>query len=170
MTLDEVIREASYVSLWLSQLRSADDVLDPTDRINVWLVVDDLAAELALTLRDLLNDATLALVDLDIEPGETFHAGHDVVVMGRRSVGSDKWAGWALCGALAQQLVDPETGEQIRAVPLDVMRSTVAGCADDALTSSKWRVTALRQLVDVERYHLEQPISQSVIRRERGRV
>lgn len=168
MTLDEALNGATAASAWLASLRS-DVVMTPDERINLWLVLDDLADELRMVLRDLETDATLALVDLDVPEGRVYNAGHDVVTMGRRQVGGDKWAGWALCGALAVEMIDPDTGEMIRAVPLDVVRSTVPGCADDALTSSRWRVTALRQLVDdAERYHLERPVTQQVIRRARG--
>lgn len=143
----------------------AREPMPGTERIELWQDVRDAYAELGVILRDLETDATDALVELLRDSGEDELSTELGTVHIGLTTPSERWQGWRLAGALARNVAptkvdedgvfvaDPED-EVFRAVPLDVFRDVVAGCASDDLTSSKWRKTALRNHVaDVRRYY-----------------
>jgi hypothetical protein len=141
-------------------IRAAVDAVDQRepmpalDRIVLWQDLRAVAAELAVVVRDTEGDATDALVEYLRDTGED----HLETIAGPVHVAytspNERWEGHRLIGALARTVVpvDPDTGElhtqAIRAVPVDVLRDTVAGCATDDATSSRWRKTGVRKYVD----------------------
>lgn len=164
MTFDEIISALTEISALTNDVGSNDEPMSPQDRVDLWIVADGVLDELRVVVQALKADATLALVDLDVQPAHTFDTAFGTVLRDRRRVGSDQWAGYSICDALAHSFVDPDTGEVVRAVPVTTMRDTVAGCADDRLTSSRWKVSGLRNwLDDPERYRLRQPYYEDAI-------
>lgn len=122
------------------------------DRIMLWQDLAAVRADLEIVYRDVENDATEALVERLRETGEpALETPLGVVHVGTSRPG-DRWEGHKLLAALARHVADPSTGEMIRAVPLDVLRDVVPGCASDNLTSSRWRITSLRSYVDPYNY------------------
>jgi hypothetical protein len=66
--------------------------------------------------------------------------------------------GVELSGRLAVPVVVPATGEVMEAIPLEMVRRFVPGCADPELGSSSWRVTGLATVVpDWHRYRHKEP-------------
>lgn len=123
--------------------------LPELDAVALWLDLDAVRATFAKIL-DLLEyeaiEATLA-------------HGTDGVAVTDRGVGrisgyrrGNQYEGHAIAGALCRRLVDPDTGEVIAAVPVDVLRAVVPGCAAPHLTSSRWSRRALAGFVDVDQY------------------
>jgi hypothetical protein len=148
----------------LDAIRTAVAVLDyrgaapAIERIELWQDVKAVQDELAVIARDIQGDATEALIELLRESGEpALETALGVVHVGYTQP-TERWEGHRLIGALSRTVfeVDPETGElserPTRAVPVDVLRDTVAGCASEDLTSSKWRKTGVRNYVDPRRY------------------
>lgn len=122
-------------------------------RITLWQDVREAVGQLAIVVRDIETDATEALVEITRETGDD----ELETILGPVYVGltspTERWRGYDLLGALSSPVVDAATGELIRAVPLDVLRDVVAGCASEDLTSSKWRKTAVKRHLDFRRYY-----------------
>jgi hypothetical protein len=163
MNFDDALHELTRTSSYAYALITNEDVMAPAERIDLWIVARDVLDELAIAVRHLQTDATLALADLGVKPGGLHPAMGGIVKRGTRRVGTDQWAGHALVGALGVDLVNPATGEIVRAVPVEVVREVVPGCATEELTSSRWRATGLRGRVDVDRFHVQRPTSEEVI-------
>jgi hypothetical protein len=65
----------------------------------------------------------------------------------------EQWRGHDLIAVLAQPVADTDTGQVIDAVPVDTLRAVLPACATDRETSSRWKVSGLRDRgVDVDRY------------------
>ena len=162
MTFDETCEVINHIQLLADQLadhQMTDEVLTPAERIDLYARCDLAVLTLGVAVRDLRTDATLALADLEVPKDGTFDTGYAVVKRSKavQPGTSHKWRGHALCDALASDYVNPTTGEIERAVPVWVMRDTVAGCASPEHTSSGWRSTGLRGRVDEDRYHVDRP-------------
>lgn len=117
------------------------------DVVQLWIDTADLAALLDVVLSQLTSEASLIVADLLAEAGQSPRADYatkrgDVVHLQRRTA-REKWRGYDLLGALAINVHDMNTGEAVRAVPLDVARRAVAGCRTPELTSSRWSVTGV---------------------------
>ncbi|RPH74092.1 hypothetical protein EHM76_04150 [bacterium] len=121
------------------------DPMPGTERIALWLDARGVRTEFDVVLHDLETDATDALIELTRATGEDAYD----TPLGPVYVGwtqpSERWEGYRLIDRLARDVMVRDTAEIIRAVPVDVLRETVAGCQTDALTSSKWRKTGLKQ-------------------------
>jgi len=65
---------------------------------------------------------------------------------------SHQWDGHGLLGALAKPLVDTDTGEVIKAIPLNTARDVIPACGEGA-TSSKWKITEVRKRLNPEGFH-----------------
>ncbi len=63
-----------------------------------------------------------------------------------------EWDGHAVLGALAQPLVNIDTGEMVEAIPLADARDVIPACGQGA-TSSKWKITELRKRLDPTPFH-----------------
>lgn len=139
-------------------LDSDADVMSPVERIDLYAAADLAALALGIVLRKWRHDAAVALADLDVKRGDTYNTGLTVARRTTSRQGGDHWRGYALCDALAIDAIDADTGEKVRAVPVDVMRETVAGCARDDLTSSRWSAMAVNHYVpNGARYHTQRP-------------
>jgi hypothetical protein len=124
----------------------------PRDLISLWLDVDHLHRELSAALRRLAEDAAEAVLAAVGEGGEWESAEGELVHL-TRGYAKERWAGFDLVDRLAAPLIDGETGEFVRSVPVDVLRRFIPGCADPELGSSKWRTTGLAEIVpDWRRY------------------
>lgn len=63
----------------------------------------------------------------------------------------ERWRGYDLLAALSDRMVDGD-GELVDAIPTRVLRDVLPACGDEDATSSRWRTTGLRGLVDIDRY------------------
>jgi hypothetical protein len=158
MTFDECVAALDTIRCLAERLEANDDVLWPSERLDLYGAADLAALTLGVTLRSMRHDAAVALVELGVGKRDVFVTDRGTYRRTESRQGSDKWRGWALCDALALDLVEPSTGEVLRAVPVHVMRDTVSACADESSVSSRWRVTGLRGRVDVDRYWIERPV------------
>lgn len=131
MTFDETAEVINHIQLLADQLSDFDpgEVMTPRERIDLYALADLAALTLGVALRDLRNDATLALLDLEVPRDGVYDTGTTVVKRTRavQQGTSDKWRGYALCDALARNMVNPSTGEIEQAVPVHVMRDVVSG-------------------------------------------
>lgn len=127
------------------------------DLCALWLDLKGAGDRLAIVLRDVGNDATGKLLDLVADdPEQVVETVSGTVYLGRRYAPT-RWEGYRLCDALADDLVDVQTGEIVRAVRVEVLRESVAGCATEEATSSKWSKGGLkRKLGPVLREYVEE--------------
>lgn len=125
------------------------------DLVDLWLDVEAGHGALGVVVRQLALDAALAVADANAAEGRParadFVSATGAVVHLDRGYSTEKWRGHALAEVLGRDLIDRETGEVVRAVPVETFRRAVPGCADPELTSSRWRVTGL-QGIDLDRY------------------
>lgn len=138
---------------WLRMLETslANDLaqLDPDDwddvdnTIDAWDTLDRIRAMIAVHVRDLSTRAAklLPTAEYDAATG-TYH---------KTTPRTEKWDGFGVVGALGEPFIDADTGELVRAVPVDVLREVLPACGPGA-TSSKWKRRALAAHMDVERY------------------
>ena len=110
-----------------------------------WVTARECAAALAVYERDLSVAVADLLSDVDYDP-KTGYQLDDGTVIHHRQTASEKWRGRALLRHLSTPMIDPDTGEQLEAIPLRVLVDIIAGVADDNATSSRWRTTGLRNL------------------------
>jgi len=123
------------------------------DLVALWLDVDHLARELGQVLKLLHEDASDRVFTEIPDVSWTYTSSVGEPVHLARGYAAERWSGYELADRLAVDVVDPETGELLRAVPVEVVRRHVPGCATADTTSSKWRTTGLAELVpDWRRY------------------
>lgn len=135
---------------YLNEAIEALDAREPMaggDLVDLWIDVEQAYAALKVVRDQLAADAAVAVADGNAAAGRKARdeyvtpTGH--VVHLQRGYSREQWRGYELLGVLADKLIDPDSGEVVAAIPVDVARRTVAGCATPELTSSKWSVTGL---------------------------
>jgi hypothetical protein len=114
--------------------------------VEVWERLDSIIASLALLRRD------HGLVLARRLPDEyTAPTRRGAVTVHRNVSTSETWDGHEVIGALATEVIDAN-GERISAIPVDVARAVIPSCKQGQ-TSSKWKITELRKVVDdADRY------------------
>lgn len=114
--------------------------------VEVWDRIDRLITDLVILRRD--HGIVLARRIPDEYRAETRNG---VVTLHREPSVSVEWDGWELTAALAEPMINTD-GERIEAIPLDDVRAVVPACGQGA-TSSKWKITELRQrLTDADKF------------------
>ena len=106
----------------------------------VWDRLDRLIIDLTILRRD--HAVVLAH---RIDDQQTLYTRDGFVTVHRDLPRSEKWDGHGVIGELADPMVTKD-GDIIDAVPVDVLRDVLPACGPGA-TSSKWKVTALRQVL-----------------------
>lgn len=156
--LDHLERAAVDVLAW-----RVDDIDDDLDGLALrWLRVDHLARELAVLARDFATNVGGKLSDMPYDPragyqlpnGERVH--HAV-----RS--TDRWRGRQLLTDLGAPMIDPDTGEHVHAIPVEILEQIIPGTRTDEQTSSSWGVRGLQNLgIDPDDYRTrewQQPLA-----------
>ena len=126
--------------------------LELDDLAETWLTLDDTMRQLGVLVNDLAVVVGEMLADMPYERKDGYRLpSGELVHHAQRS--TERWEGRRLLLDLSATLVDPDTGEQVPAIPTDVLCDIVPGTADDKLTSSKWRIGGLSNLgVDPDDY------------------
>ncbi len=114
-----------------------DDVDAVTE---AWDRVDRLITNLGIIRRDL----AIALARRTSDEHTAITAG-GLVTVHRRVETSEQWDGAAVLMALAEEVIDRD-GELIGAIRLDVAQRVLPACGPGQ-TSSKWKLTELRQAI-----------------------
>ena len=109
--------------------------------VEVWDRLDRLMTDLAVLRRD---HAVVLARRIDNEAKAYTRDGS--IVIHRDIPRNERWDGHRVIGELAAPLVDTTTGEMVQAVPIDVLRDVLPACGQGA-TSSKWKITALRKVL-----------------------
>ena len=140
----------------------------------VWDRLDRIVAELRVMAHSEAVKAGTGLGTVDYNRREGFTLTNGTVIH-HQTTNAEEWKGQRVWRALSTDYVDPATGEMVAAVPLRTLTDTVPGCASDELTSSKWRVTGLREVLGAgdrkwqpDEYRTRTPKA-TVIRRGPGR-
>lgn len=150
-----------YTNHWLGKVSDAltPDDWSPTDGdelddlIDTWSDLDQLHRELGVIRDDWANALADRIQDLPYNrrEGLTSSAGNTVHHDTVRTYHTD---GQAIIRALANEYVDPVTGEVASAVPVEALLETIQGVQrrdGEAGTSSKWNTEPLRRWdVDVD--------------------
>jgi hypothetical protein len=147
----------------LDDMRIADDVMSPHERIELYAAIEIVPRELAVLVSSLRHDAVLAMHDLDVPRKTILPTSHGGAVLGSRNVGRYEWNGYELCDGLAIDAVDKDTGELTRAVPVERLRAVLPACASERTTSSKWNAKAVEAYVPIERYRKGEPVYEDTI-------
>ena len=137
---------AEIETMW-SCLESIDerDPMPPPELVSLWLDLKKHRRYLDQVLHAVHDDAAVDVAAEKDERDEYVSSGGEVVHLTWRPR-FEHWRGFDFSDRLAVDMVDPN-GEIVRAIPLDVIRRFVPGCAMPDLTSSRWRTTGLAQLV-----------------------
>jgi hypothetical protein len=118
---------------------------DRDDLIAAWDRLEQIHRELGVIVRDYATRAGDML-----DGGEYIHPAIGPVHAAQTK--SERWRGYHLVDRLARPLVDTDTGEIVPAVSVRVLRDVLPACGGEDQTSSRWRTTGLRGLVDVDQY------------------
>jgi hypothetical protein len=115
------------------------DELD--DAVEVWNRLNGLIGDLTILRRD---HALVLARRLDDEHTAVTRDGR--VTVHRTTPRSEQWDGSDVIDELSVPMVDPD-GDIIPAIPADIVRAVVPACQQGS-TSSKWKITELRKIVD----------------------
>jgi hypothetical protein len=144
MTPQEMADKLDEISVRLSMLTT-----DPREwgrgdvdaSVEVWHRLDRLITDLSILRRD------HGIVLGHRIPDEFTALTRDgTITVHRQTETSHQWDGDGVITDLSTPMIDTETGELTAAIPADVLRKVLPACGPGA-TSSKWNVTALRQVV-----------------------
>lgn len=115
--------------------------------VEVWDRLDRLMTDLAVLRRD-----HAVVLGRRVDDQQTAFTRDGRVTIHRDVPRTERWDGHELLGELASPLIDGDTGEVLDAVPVDVLRAVVPACVQGQ-TSSRWKITELRKVVqNPERY------------------
>lgn len=160
MDLTEALTALTQVDAIAHALAWNDDPMTAQDRIDLYVVADRVLDRFVTTVRNSLRPEALeALAELDAPYDEVLSTAFASGVrrVRKRRAGRVEWSGWALCDALAEDMIDIGTGEIDRAVPVPRLREVLPACSDDALTSSSWNLTGVKHYVNVDIYRRAEP-------------
>lgn len=107
----------------------------------VWDRLDRLIVDLTILRRD--HAVVLAR---RVGDQATLYTRDGSVTVHRDVPRTERWDGHELLGKLAVRLISPD-GEIVEAVPVDVARAVIPACVQGQ-TSSRWKITELRKVLD----------------------
>lgn len=139
------------------------EVSSPHERVEVYAAIVDVPGELAVLVRSMREDAIEAMHDLDVPRGTLLDIASGAAVLGSRNVGRYTWRGWSLLDALAEDRVDVNTGEVVRAVDVELLRAVLPACGSDESTSSKWNASAVKRYVPLDLFRSGEPVYEDTI-------
>lgn len=164
MDLSEALAALTTIDSIAHALAWNDEPMTAQERIDLYVVADRVLDRFVTTVRNSLRpEAIVALAELDAPYDETIESpfASGVRRTRRRKAGRVEWSGWALCDALAEDMVDIGTGEIDRAVPVPRLREVLPACSDDKLTSSSWNLTGVKRYVNPDIYRRAEPAEYS---------
>jgi hypothetical protein len=127
--------------------------------VEVWDRLDRLMTDLAVLRRD---HAVVLARRVDNE--QTAYTRDGRITIHRAVPSTERWEGHELLGELAETLVDTTTGERVPAVELNVLRAVIPACGQGQ-TSSRWKVTELRKVMENPERYREVDYGDAVIAR-----
>ncbi len=117
-----------------------------------WKRIRDVARILAVVERDYCNAVGDLLADREYSRKDGYPLADGTRIRHEQRT-TEKWQGRRLLRAISTPMVDPSTGEVTEAVPLRVLADIIPGVGTDDQTSSKWKLTGLRNIdVDPDDY------------------
>lgn len=156
-THDRVLeRTVAAVTTAVAALAQFDDLdaldLDVDEYGTIWLRLDNARRDLDMIVNDWANATGHRLADIDYDRRVGYTLPNGEIIRHEQS-STERWQGAQLLRDLGHTMIDPDTGEQIPAIPVAVLEQIVPGVATDRQTSSKWRTTGLSNLgVDPDDY------------------
>lgn len=143
---DDITRIGKYAT-------DPSDVIDTLDELgSIWWTLQAAHAELGVIVRDWANACGRILADVDYDPKDGYQLPNGETVH-HAATSSDKWQGRQLLTDLGAAMVYPETGEQVVAIPVEVLEQIIPGTANDNLTSSRWGARGLQNIgIDPDDY------------------
>lgn len=154
---DRIAAVLTEVSLWSTDPREWGRS-DLDGAAEVWSRLDRLITDLTILRRD--HAVVLAR---RIDDQQTLYTRDGAITVHRDVPRTERWDGHRLLGELAERIVDVN-GEIHEAVPVDVLRSVVPACVQGQ-TSSRWKVTELRKVLDQPEQYREVDYGDAVIAR-----
>lgn len=127
-------------------LHTDPDVSTLDELAGLWLQLDTALSELSVLHRSLSQQIGSMLADVDYDPKDGYQLPDGQIISHYQPSVRERWQGRALLRNLATEMVEPETGEMIPAVPFTVLADIIPGVGSDDMTSSKWRTTGLKNL------------------------
>ena len=127
--------------------------------VEVWDRLDRLMTDLAVLRRD-----HAVVLGRRVDDQQTAFTRDGRVTIHRDVPRTERWDGHGLLGELASTLVDTASGEIVDAVPVDVLRAVVPACGQGA-TSSKWKISELRKVLQQPEAFREVDYGDAVIAR-----
>lgn len=110
-----------------------------------WLRIRSAARDLAVIERDYANAVGSRLADVEYNRSEGYELP-DGTRIRHEQARSERWEGRKLLRTLSTPMVEPSSGELIESIPLKVLADIIPGVGTDDQTSSKWKLTGLRNL------------------------
>lgn len=124
----------------------------------VWDRLDRLITDLTILRRD--HAVVLAH---RIDDQQTLYTRDGTVIVHRDVPRTERWDGHAVLGALGDEMVSRD-GEIVDAIPVDVARAVLPACVQGQ-TSSRWKITELRKVLDAPESFREVDYGDAVIAR-----
>ena len=121
-----------------------DPQLDIETLAERWLQLRQAHRQLGVLINEYETIVGSKLDRLDYDPTEGYEIAGERIHHSFPS--TDRWQGRQLLSDLGIDVVDRDTGEQLRAVPVEVLTQIVPGTGSDELTSSSWSVRGLHNL------------------------
>lgn len=149
MTPEEALAELADISVRVDDFVTGTDpkdVFEDVDQsLQAWDTIDNMLAVLNVLKRE------LSTVVAEIVPEQyTTADGFEIHTVATKT---EKWDGAGVLNALGQNMVDAESGEVVRAVPIETL-SDVLPAVTGTATSSKWKIRGLlAHLPSVDQYH-----------------
>lgn len=155
---DRIADVAAEVATWSD--------IDPRDwgrgdldgAVEVWDRLDRLMIDLAILRRD--HALTLAR---RVDNEQKAYTRDGPVMIHRDVPRNERWDGHRVLGELAEHLVNVD-GELIDAVPVEVLRAVLPACVQGQ-TSSRWKITELRKVLEQPEAFREVDYGDAVIAR-----
>jgi hypothetical protein len=127
--------------------------------VEVWDRLDRLMTDLAVLRRD-----HAVVLGRRVDNEQTAFTRDGRVTVHRDVPRNERWDGHRVLGELAEPLVDTTTGEVVDAVAVDVLRAVIPACVQGQ-TSSRWKITELRKVMQQPEAFREVDYGDAVIAR-----
>jgi hypothetical protein len=140
---EQLLALQEQVDELLDEIRPAE-FPDVDETLKCWAIVDEIITDLSVLRSEMSNIAAKIIpIGYTTEDGEL--EVHTVTPT------NTKWDGHGILNALGVPLIDQNSGEVIRAVPVDVLQDVLPACGKGA-TSSKWKITKLKDHIVIDPY------------------
>ena len=127
--------------------------------VEVWDRLDRLMTDLAVLRRD-----HAVVLGRRVNDEQTAFTRDGRVTIHRDVPRNERWDGHAVIGELAESLINKETGEVVDAVDVETLRAVIPACVQGQ-TSSRWKITELRKVMQQPEAFREVDYGDAVIAR-----